>query len=66
MKTLKVFFCSLVGIVLPGLLFAYTPLVTSTTFDGVAADVNLTALAILGIMIVIAALGMIVRGILGR
>lgn len=45
---------------------AYTSLITSTTFDGVTADVNTVAVSIIGIFITIAGVTMIIRGMLGK
>lgn len=47
-------------------LFTYTPLVSSDTFTGVQADVNLTAIAILGLMLTVAAVGILYRIFFGR
>ena len=42
-------------------MYAYTPLVTPDTFTGMTADVQTTALVILGILLTIAAVGILAR-----
>ena len=60
-------FLTLVGSIgFPSIANAYTPLITSTTFDGVNADVNAVAMGMIGLFIVVAAVGLIVRGMMGR
>lgn len=63
---LRKFFLTLLGIIgIPCNSFAYTSLLTSTSFDGVNADVNTMCLGIIGIFMTIFAIGMIVRGLMG-
>jgi hypothetical protein len=46
----------------PGVCFAtYTPLVSSTTFDGVRADVTTTAVGIISVLIIIVGVALIAR-----
>jgi len=46
----------------PGVCFAtYTPLISSTTFDGVRADVSLTAIGIISVLIIIVGVALIAR-----
>ena len=52
-------------VVLPSVAYSYTPLITSADFDGPKADVNTVALGVIGMVIVVAALGMVLRGIFG-
>lgn len=39
----------------------YTPLITSTMFDGIRTDVNTAAAGIIGILIIIVGLGILVK-----
>ncbi len=49
----------------PSIVFGYTPLISAADFDGPKADVNTVALGVIGMVIVVAALGMVMRGIFG-
>ncbi len=42
-------------------LFTYTPLVTADTFTGMQSDVQTTAVIILGVLLTIAAVGILAR-----
>ena len=56
------FFAAIVAVLLPVNAFAeYTPLITSTTFDGVRIDVTTTAVGILSVLVIIVGLSLIVR-----
>lgn len=46
--------------------YAYTPLITATTFDGVTADVNSVALAMIGLVMIVCAVGLIIRAVVGK
>ena len=57
---LKAFVCGLVAVA-PVKAFAdWTPLVTSAMFDGVSADTITAATSILGLMVVVVAVGILV------
>lgn len=61
----KLAICAFLGAVIPLKAFAstpsYTPLITSTTFDGVRTDVTTTAVGVISVVVIIVGVSMIVR-----
>lgn len=57
------FFTAIVAVLLPVNVFAstYTPLITSTTFDGVRTDVTATAVGIISVLVIIVGVSLIAR-----